>query len=298
MKYYSALDLAKNELQNAKIQNLGSAPSSPATAQIYFDTTLGMLGIYNGSGWDYYLTPSSISTLTNKTLSGSANTITNLTLAMLAANVADTDTTLAANSDLRVATQKAVKTYIDGLVTSGMKMRGTIDCSANPNYPSAAAGDFYKVSVAGKIGGASGVDVAAGDSIVAVNANAGGTQASVGSDWDVIQANVDQATTAVLGLVALATSSDAEAKSNTAKAVTPAALANFPVKKTFTIGNGSSTTLTVTHNLNTKDVIVQVRDASTDAVVYCDIASNNVNSVDLIFSTAPSSNAFKVTVIG
>ena len=55
--------------------------------------------------------------LTNKTINFSLNTITNIATSMFAANVVDTDTTLAANSDTRLASQKATKAYFDNGMT-------------------------------------------------------------------------------------------------------------------------------------------------------------------------------------
>lgn len=49
--FYGAIDLAKNELRNAVVQNLGAAPGSPVKGQIYFDSTANILYWWNGSGW-------------------------------------------------------------------------------------------------------------------------------------------------------------------------------------------------------------------------------------------------------
>ncbi len=111
----------------------------------------------------------------------------------------DTDATLAANNDSRIASQKAVKSYVASNMASlagAMIYRGVIDCSANPNYPAANQGDCYVVSVAGKIGGASGLNVEIGDTLLCrVNGAASGTQAGVGANWTIGQGNIDGAVT-------------------------------------------------------------------------------------------------------
>lgn len=108
----------------------------------------------------------------------------------------DTDGTLAANSDSRIATQKATKTYVDQIIAAqdAMVFKGVIDCSANPNYPAADRGHTYRVSVAGKIGGASGTNVEAGDLLLCLtDGTAAGDQATVGTSWSIAQTNLDGA---------------------------------------------------------------------------------------------------------
>lgn len=102
----------------------------------------------------------------------------------------DTDTTLAANSDVKLATQKATKAYVDNSVAGLFDFKGDFDASASPNYPAASKADAYHISVAGKIGGASGKSVDVGDLVVAKADNAGGTEASVGTSWYVVEHNL------------------------------------------------------------------------------------------------------------
>jgi hypothetical protein len=71
-----------------------------------------------------------------------------------------------------------------------------------------------------------------------------------------------------------------------------------PRKFATNIGNGSLTAFVVTHNLGTRDVITSVYDNSTYENIITSIANLTTNTVGLSFDTAPSTNAYRVVVIG
>ena len=110
--------------------------------------------------------------------------------------ILDKDGTLSANSDSRIPTQRATKTYVDNLISAANAMvyKGTLDCSSNPNYPAADAGWTYVVSVAGRIGGSSGLQVDVGDMLLCgTDSSAAGTQTDVGANWDIVEKNISGA---------------------------------------------------------------------------------------------------------
>lgn len=64
------------------------------------------------------------------------------------------------------------------------------------------------------------------------------------------------------------------------------------------IGDGATTTLTVTHNLGTRDVVVSVRDNTTHEIVWATPIATSTNALTLTFLQAPTASQYRVTVTG
>ncbi len=72
-----------------------------------------------------------------------------------------------------------------------------------------------------------------------------------------------------------------------------------PRKYSANVGNGSSTSIAVTHSLGSRDVIVEVYEAASPYdMVLCDVTHTDTNTVTLGFATAPTSAQYRVVVIG
>lgn len=69
-------------------------------------------------------------------------------------------------------------------------------------------------------------------------------------------------------------------------------------KYSANIGDGSATSIDVTHNLGTRDVTVALFDSVTGEEVITDIEHVDSNKVTLTFAVAPSSNAYRVVIHG
>lgn len=65
-----------------------------------------------------------------------------------------------------------------------------------------------------------------------------------------------------------------------------------------TIGDGSATSYDVTHDFGTRDVEVSVYDTATYEEVIVDITRATTNKVTIDFAVAPSTNSYRVVVVG
>ena len=94
--------------------------------------------------------------------------------------------------------------------------------------------------------------------------------------------------TSAAGKVELATTAEALAGSDSSRAVTPAGLAARSYRET--IGDASATAFNIDHNLGTRDVIVQVYDASSYETCVTQVVRSTTNRVVVTFNSAPASN--------
>jgi len=69
-------------------------------------------------------------------------------------------------------------------------------------------------------------------------------------------------------------------------------------KFTANIGNGSLTSLAVTHNLGTQDITWSLRDVSTNTFAWTDGVATDANTLTLTFAVAPTTNQYRVVVHG
>jgi hypothetical protein len=378
MKYLANLDLNKNELQNARIQNLASAPSSPVEGQMYFDTTLHKVQIYQNSAWAEPGGGGGITALSGDvTASGSGSVAATVAFVngSSAANVHAAE--LLANAATNLNTASAIVkrdgsgNFSAGTITAALIGNVTGNASGtSATFTGALTGDVTSSGMAttvALVGGASATNVAdavtkrhtqntdTGTTATTFQLDSGGSGPKLknssgelqvrnaadsafadlranniyvnGEVIEVSGANVklgDQYITLNDNITTNAANSDGGLwvkrlqSDNTTRADAKFVFNNStgfwqvvdgPVTATVTtnvsrsfaadVGDGTSTTITVTHNLGTKDVTVQVytKSGNFDTVI-CDVYRNATNTVQLLFATAPASNAYRVVVQG
>jgi hypothetical protein len=131
---------------------------------------------------------------------------------------------------------------------------------------------------------------------------ANGTLGTTAVAWAVFGTSAPSASEITAGVAEIATQAELDAGTDDQRIVTPAKLANWSGrlrKVSANIGDGSALTYTVTHNLNTRDVVARVFPNSGQFDdVEVDVQRISVNAVVLTFASVIASNAYRVVVIG
>lgn len=193
-----------------------------------------------------------------------------------------------------------IQTAIAQAQAGALQYIGNYDPNTNtPDITNPATGVkpgwTYVVSKAGTF---LGEDVEAGDMIIAKQDNPGSTLA----DWQLVNKNIPAivaATTLVQGIVRLATITDYNNNDNTT-AVTPALLKSILTTTVggyyATFGDGSSTSFTITHGLNTDQVVAVIKRVATKREIEVDWASPTANTVTINVNIPPAANELEVVI--
>lgn len=102
------------------------------------------------------------------------------------------------------------------------------------------------------------------------------------------------------GIAEIATQAETDAGTDDTRIVSPLKLKNWaggPKRYAADVGDGSNTSITVTHNLGTRDVQCIVRrNSGSYEEVFVDWGAATVNTVVLVFAQAPTAAQFRAVI--
>jgi hypothetical protein len=319
-KYLVSIDLNKNELLNARIQNLGAAPSNPVSGQVYYNTGDNIMYFWNGTEW--------IST------SGSLEVIQDAIGQYVEGGVALTrsynDTTGVTTIDLDDtavtagtygSTSRTVTFTVDqqGRLTAASQADLIVPLSTQTtgDYVATIAGTANEITVSPNSGHEAAVTIGLPDNVeitgnlqVGGNLNVVGTVNSVNTQQVNIEdnkiklnSNATGAATTNAGIT-VERGDDADVEILWNEATDKWSLTNNGVdyhsitRKSVTTLGTSQTSYTVEHKLGTLEVTAQVFDTATGSLVEADIKLHDLNNIKVDFAVAPSAGEFKVVIVG
>jgi hypothetical protein len=325
-KFLVNLDLAKNQILNAAIQNLSSAPSSPVQGQIYYNTMDYRIYFWDGTSW-VDMSGDIRSVVGGSGLTGNESNgivtldvnVDNTTIeisgdwlqvkngGITSAKINDLSTDISMNAGTTaIPTAYAVKAYVDSITGGIGNLEGGWDVTLYMSFPTTLIpgatkkGDYWYATTAGTISSyPNSTNVNIGDVMIATIDNASQYDAS---QWIVLETNRDQATENILGLVRIADQTTVNSGVDDTEAITPLKLKTYLDSRTggFSqdIGDGINTSFTVNHNLGTKLIIVALYDTFTGEEVIADVINNDMssNSITVNFATAPLYLSIRVVI--
>jgi len=346
LKYLTHINLNQNQLQNAVIHPLGTAPSGPTEGQIYYNSTVGnkKVYIYDGSAWTN-ISGDISEVIAGDALTGGGNT------GSVTLNVAVDDSTIEVNSDaLRVkaggiganelaatsvtagsyGSSSAIPTFTvdaDGRLTAAgtASITTTLDIAADSGTDNGVVLGTDTLTISGTSNeietSVSGDTITVGlpndvtignNLIVTGNLTVSGTQTIVNTETIELADNIIVLNSNATGTpsenagievergdssnVALRwneTDDDWEVTTDGSNYYNISTAADS--FKT-SIGDGSATSYTVTHNLGSRDVLVELYDASSYETVIADVTRTSTSVVTIAFTVAPTSNDIRVLI--
>ena len=120
--------------------------------------------------------------------------------------------------------------------------------------------------------------------------------------WASFGTSAPAASETTSGIAEIATQGETDTGTDDLRIVSPLKLNNWsgrPLKNYATIGDGTATSYTVTHNFNKRDVQIYVYELTgLFREVFVEKRHTTVNAVDLVFDTAPAANSIRVCIQG
>lgn len=294
MKILTNYDFKQNEIQNVAVQRLATAPTtpSPVKGQIYFDTTANRLFCFNGTEWigadsiDTTMTGDDIITALN----GSSLTIDN-------DNLSSAVNTAINNSHIQ-NTDIGTSSSVFQIGTGGSKLKNNsgeiqIRNSGDSDYADLRV---KNLTVEGTTTTIYSETIELADNKLLLNSNI------------ITSIDNDDGGIAVKRLDSEGERKDAELfydttdeRWKTIQGYVEGTLVSSTVanKVIAQLGNGSLTSIPVTHNLNTRDCVVTIREnVSPYAMVITDMEFTDLNTITFKFAVAPTTNQYTATIIG
>lgn len=118
--------------------------------------------------------------------------------------------------------------------------------------------------------------------------------------WSVFGTAAGAASETSAGIAEVATQAETDAGTDDLRIVSPLKLKASPfARRSFAqdIGDGSATSITLTHNLASRDVRVEVfRNSGNYDTIHCDVQRPSTNTVTLVFAAAPTAAQFRALI--
>ena len=331
VKYLTSLDLRTNELQYASIHPLTSAPTALTAqiGQIYYNTADDRLKVYTSTGWQTVGGVTTIVAGNGIDISGPSgdvtvshedtSSITNLVASGRTYVTGLTFDTFGHVTGISTGTETVVDTnttYDLGMISSGGMAKVSLVGSDS------TSDDFYIAGTANEVSlGISGSTVTiglpddvtiTGALVVGGNLTVNGTVTTVNTETINLADNLILLNSNATGTPTESAGIEVERGSDDNRSLIWNETNNrwelqandgnyYPIgyvtgADSYATSIGGATSITVTHNLNTRDVDVQLYDNATYETVIADVVRATVNTLTVSFNTAPSAASIRVLV--